>query len=328
MATIKDIAERTAVSITTVSRVLNYDKSLSISKDKRQLILEVAEELEYETPRNRKNSRSKKKKGSVTTIGILHFITLEEELEDPYYIAIRLGIEKTCMKNSIQVIKFYNSDKSITGLDLERLDGLIVVGEFLKKEMDLINRCKNVVFIDSYPVGDNLDSVIVDLKDTVIKIIDYLVSLGFKNIGYIGGIDSRKLAFTNYMTTLGLFNSSQVFIDSFTPEGGYIAMQRAIDCGDLPEVFFAGSDSVAIGVLKALYEAGLRVPDDISVIGLNDIPTSKYSSPPLTTFKIYSEFMGECGVELLLEKFAGRIIAKKLVIPTKLVTRDSLRVKK
>lgn len=143
MATIKQIAESAGVSIATVSRVLNYDKTLSITSKKRKMILEVAEELEYETPRNRKNNNKKenkktKKKEEPLRIGILHFLSLEAELDDPYYISIRLGMEKACLDKNIQVVKIYKNNKSFSEKGLNNLDGLVVVGKFSSDDINHI----------------------------------------------------------------------------------------------------------------------------------------------------------------------------------------------
>lgn len=336
MATIKDIAERAGVSIATVSRVLNYDKTLSITSEKRKLILEVAEELEYETPRNRKNGKSRKRKKHVVSIGILHFLSLETELDDPYYIAIRLGIEKLCMENNFQVVKIYKDSPNFTEDVLKKLDGLVVVGKFSKEDLTIIKKsCERVTFVDSSPMEHLYDSVVIDAEKTVHDVIDYLRSLGYHKIGYLGGKEvleeyntilgeTRKKAFIEKMTLEDLYNEDWVHIGKFSSESGYELMKEALN-KDLPEVFFCANDNIALGAMRAIYEAKLSVPDDISLIGFNDIPTTRYTVPPLTTVKLYSEFMGECAVELLLEQINGRKIPKKLTIPTKIIKRDSLK---
>ncbi len=101
MATLKQIAKEAAVSLATVSRVLNYDNTLSISDDKRHLIVEIAERLEYQTPRNRKRIKENN-----YTIGIIQAVSEIDEVEDPYYLGIRMGIEKQCQEDNIHVIRF------------------------------------------------------------------------------------------------------------------------------------------------------------------------------------------------------------------------------
>ncbi|MBN2795915.1 MAG: LacI family DNA-binding transcriptional regulator [Clostridia bacterium] len=334
MATIKDIANKAGVSIATVSRVLNYDNSLSITSEKRKKILEIAEGLEYETPRNRNKDSKKKKKHF--TIGMLHFLSIETELDDPYYIAIRLGIEKLCMDQNIQVIKIYRDSNNFNSDTLKQVDGLVVVGKFSKDDLALISEnCPHVTFVDSSPLEHRFDSVVIDAEKTVIEICDYLIDLGYKEIGYLGGEEvleeyntilgeTRRKAFIEKMTKEKLYHENWIYMGKFSSESGYMMMKEAMG-NKLPEVFFCANDNIALGAMKAVYEAKLRIPEDISLIGFNDIPTTKYTTPPLTTVKIYSEFMGECAVELLLEQINGRKIPKKLTIPTKIIKRESLK---
>lgn len=325
MATIKDIANRTGLSASTISRVLNYDETLSITNEKKQLILEVAQQLEYEIPRNRKNGRSKKKKNNILKIGLLHALTLDQEIVDPYYISMRMGIEKKLLKKNIQVIKYYHDQLLLEHIDFTELDGVIIIGNFSEYELKFISENnKNLVFVDSNPNEDKFDCVVVDIIRVIEKTITYLIDLGYKKIGYLGGDDNRIKHFQNILEGFNLYNGNYVFTDNLNPDGGSRGMLKALELNDLPEVFLTASDSVAIGALKTLYKKGIRVPDQLSIIGLNDIPTSKYTSPPLSTVRIESQFMGECSVELLLEQIAGREIPKKLIIPSKIIIRETL----
>ena len=101
-------------------------------------------------------------------------------------------------------------------------------------------------------------------------------------------------------------------------------MKQAISDDHLPRAFFVASDTMAIGAIRAIHEAGLKIPEDIAIVGFNDIPNAMYLVPPLTTVKVYTEFMGETAVVLALERIAGRERSKKCIIPTELILRDSL----
>ena len=96
--------------------------------------------------------------------------------------------------------------------------------------------------------------------------------------------------------------------------------------GNLPTALFVANDSMAAGCYKAAYESGLKIPEDISIIGFNDIPTAKYMIPPLTTVRVYMEFMGEYAVHMLEERvFGERELCLKMTAPTKLYVRDSVK---
>jgi LacI family transcriptional regulator len=109
---------------------------------------------------------------------------------------------------------------------------------------------------------------------------------------------------------------------------GYELMKDAIKKGNLPEAFFIASDSMSIGAMKALQEANLRVPNDVAIASFNDVQMAKFASTPLTSVKVYTEQMGRIGVQLLLDRIAGRELPLKVTVPTKLFIRDSSVIKK
>lgn len=327
MATIKDIAERAGVSIATVSRVLNYDPSLSVSDETRKKIFEAAEALSYKKRPIRKSSPAK--------IAMLHWYTEKEELDDLYYMSIRLGIENRCQQHDIQVIKCYQS--SLEDLKKEGIQGIIAIGKYSSREVEEIAAIsKNLVFVDFSPDEEHFDSVVVDFKKVTEKVLDYFIENGHTEIGYVGGreafrdqtaeiVDVRELTFIEYMNSAGLLKEEFIYTGSFSVKDGQKWMKKAIqEHGDqLPTAIFAGNDSIAIGCLQALQEANIPVPERVSIIGVNDISVSKYVFPPLSTVKVYTELMGETAVDTLMEQIDGRKIAKKVFISTKLIHRVS-----
>lgn len=329
MSTIKDIAKKAGVSTATVSRVLNYDPTLSVTDETRKRIFEVAEQLSYK-------KKSVKKINQTAKIAIVSWYTEKEELEDLYYLSISLGIQNRCQQQSIGVVKYFYSNLS----ELENsndIQGIIAVGKFSPEQAKQLSKLTSaIVFVDSSPDDEQFDSVIVDFERATKKVIDYLVDKGHQKIGYIGGrevyrdnaldiVDLREKTFRSYMKELNLYHESFVYIGRFTVNDGYQLMKKAISehGKQLPTAFFAGNDQIAIGCLKALVEEGIPVPERINIIGLNDISVSKYVHPPLTTLKVHTEFMGETAVDLLLERINGRKITKKVIIPTELVKRES-----
>ncbi|PKM57816.1 MAG: LacI family transcriptional regulator [Firmicutes bacterium HGW-Firmicutes-3] len=336
MATIKEIAKEAGVSITTVSRVLNYDDTLSISTAKRLLIVEIAERLEYQTPRNRRKKPRFAQNQDERSIGLVEFVTDEGEIEDPYYLGIRMGIEKKCQEEQIHLIKFPRIGNSNPTMDIA-LDGVIFIGKFSTAEIrEFEARYQNLVFIDSSPFEDLYDSVTIDIRKAVIKVLNFLIDKGYTRIGYIGGIETieecrtpigekRYDAYIKYMKKKGLYIPKYDFIGDFTPQSGYKLMNQAIGQADLPEVFFVANDSIAIGALRALNEAKIKVPDTLGIIGFNDIPTASYTYPALTTVKIYNEFMGEKAVELMMERIDGRKIPVKIQLPVKVIERNTIK---
>lgn len=327
MATIKDIAEKANVSIGTVSRVLNYDSTLSVSDETRKKIFEVAEELSYKKRVIKKTSTSK--------IAIIHWYTEKEELEDLYYMSIRFGIENRCQQLDVQVVNYFYDN--IDEVKLEKIQGVIAVGKFSKSQVETMAEITdNLVFVDYCPDEDQYDSIIIDFEKATKKIIHYFIEKGHKSIGYIGGRekckdseeeleDTREKTFRSYMRELDLLDETHIYIGPFSVNDGYRIMKKAIteQKENLPTAFFAANDSIAIGCLRALHEENIPVPERVNIIGINDISVSKYIFPSLTTLKVYTELMGETAVDTLAERIDGRKIAKKIFIATELIKRNS-----
>ncbi len=327
MATIKDIANKVGVSLATVSRVLNYDDSLSVSNETKKRIFEAAEELDYQ--------KKPKRKALSYKVGIVNWYTEKEELDDLYYMAIRLGVEKRLEYHKIQSTNF--PVDSLRSLQNEGIQGIIAIGKFSENQAEELKNVTNkIVFVDSSPNDSQFDSVTVDFEKATRNVLHYFLEQGHRKIGYLGGReiykdqtseidDLRRVSFEQFLTKKGLYQDAYVYEGKFSVDDGYHLMKQAIKDHkeDLPTAFFAGNDSIAVGALRALQETGIQVPNQVSIIGVNDISISKYMSPPLSTVKVYTELMGETAVDLLLEQFTGRQIAKKVTLATQLKIRES-----
>lgn len=328
MATIKDIAEKAGVSIATVSRVLNYDTTLSVGDETKKKVFEAAEELSYTKYKNRKASTRK--------ISIIHWYTEKEELDDVYYLSIRLGVEKRCEEQGIELVKYYFDD--LEKAKKQGIEGIIAIGKFSSSQIEeMSNVSENLVFVDYSPPGEQYDSVVIDFERATTKVLKYLESKGHEKIGYIGGRetfrnettvldDPRERRFREHMKQSGLLQEDYIYIRQFSVNDGYDLMKQAIkEHGEkLPTAFFVGNDAMAIGSIRALLEDGIKVPDRVNIIGVNDISLSKYVFPALSTVKVFTEEMGETAVDLLIERIVNdRRVAKEVTLSTELVIRDS-----
>lgn len=327
MATIKEVAEKAGVSIATVSRVLNFDETLGVGEDTKKRIFEIAEELEY------KKTTQKRKKDKVLTIGIAQWYTEKEELKDPYYLSIRLAIEKKCADEKISFKRIGVGDE----IKSKEWDGIIAIGKFGDKDVNYLERlCKEIVFVDYSPNCEKYDSVLTDYERGVVKALNYLRQLGHKKIAYIGGeehvngkmalpiTDMREVTYKRYMKDEELFNEAFILKGSYTADDGYRLMQQCLQLEERPTAAFIASDSMAIGAYKAVSEAGLNLGKDVSIVGFDDIYMSKFLTPALTTIKVYTEFMGETSLDVLVERIkTGRTIPKCTVTPTEFIIRES-----
>ncbi|TAH48375.1 MAG: LacI family DNA-binding transcriptional regulator [Treponema sp.] len=347
MATLKEIAEKSGVSMATVSRVLNFDETLSVSPEKRKKILEIAEELDYIPPGRKAalaaSSGSGGRKGAGRKakrprLGLVHFLSVEEELEDPYYISIRIGIERRSQEAGFELVKLFKTDAGYPADQLRNIAGLVAIGKFSRAEIDSFRtHCADIVTVDSAPCPSEIDSVSVEVDTSMRLLLDFLMAQGFTRIGYFGCREiyeeyrtylgeRRYTAYVEYLKERKLYDERYVALDLLSAKSGYAMFMDVFRRGPLPEVIIAGNDTTALGIMKAIHECKLGIPKDISVVGINDIPTAQYTFPPLTTVKFHSEFMGETAVDLIRERIEGRTVPKKLVIPSHLVLRDSCRI--
>lgn len=330
MATIKDIAERAGVSSATVSRVLNYDASLSVADETKKRVFEVAEELSY-------RKRTPNKKYVDRKIAIVHWYTEQEELNDLYYLSIRLGIEGRCKDIGLSPeIYFFDN---IQDMKVAELEGIIAVGKFSGQQVTILAEINpNIVFVDYSPDEEMYDSIMIDFEKATKKVIDFFLNTNHQAIGFIGGEelikgqkdpidDLREKTFRSYMKKHKLYNERFVYMGTFSVDNGYQLMKQAIEelGDDLPSAFFISSDVMAIGSLRALHEANIKIPEQVSIIGINDISVSKYMYPSLSTVRVHTEIMGGTAVDTLLERLEGRKVAKKVVVATKLIVRSSVK---
>lgn len=328
MVTIKEIAQKSGFSTSTVSRLLNNDASLSVSPKTKSKILNTALSLGYER---------KYIKTIIEKIALLFWITDTEELEDVYFKEMRLQIEKYAHEKNMELIIIKKQD----GIDKipKDISGFIAIGGFSTNEILELNKItKNGVFIDSNPTPDLYDSVQPNTSRITDKALDYFINAGHTNIGFIGGTylnhdtnvhekDIREIAFRTYLSNKNLLNEDNIFIDKkFSVETGYKMTKKAINTlkDNLPTAFFIASDAIAIGVLQALNEHNISIPQRVSVISINNIDISKYVSPPLSTFHIDIPELCKTSISLLSEQIIdGRTIKKTVLLNSELIIRKS-----
>ena len=328
MATIKQIAELAGVSVTTVSRILNFDDTLNVQNQTKKRVFEAAESLEYQV-------KEKKKKKKKLKIGILSAYTAEEELEDTYYLAIRLAIENKAKEEEFKCQQLEIDNFMEAAL---KVDGLICIGTLGTAVLNKLRELqKPVVCVDMWDDEDQFDSILVDSRDGTKKVLKYLFEEGHTKIAFLGGYDidsegvlhedRRAQRYREYMNRYGIFKEKYIRLGGYTLKDGYQLGKQLLEetKDDLPTAIFTANDALAVGCYRAIQEAGYTVGHEISVVGFNDISIAKYLVPPLTTLHIYMDFMGAEAVSLLMERiYTGRKICKRVYIPAKLTLRSSV----
>ena len=325
MATIKDIAERTGFSAATVSRVLNHDETLNVQDETRMKIFDTARELQYQA----KERKSRKRH---LTVGVYYSYSREEELRDTYYLTVRLAVEKKLEAENMERCQIQNLEEL---KNLGGLDGLLCLGTFSKSMVRQIEAFKMpTVFLDAMPKGDQFDCVVNDLESSVEAVMDYLTGLGHKKIAFIGGYevdkdgeevhDERMVTYKKYMERIGEFSPALVRVGNFTPEDGYVLCREILEEKERPTAIFATNDSLAVGCYRAVSEKGLRIPEDVAVIGFDDSYVSRVIEPELTTVRIDSLQMGKLAVEMLFRLIDGEELSEWYIeMPTELIVRGT-----
>jgi len=330
MATIKDIAAAAGVSSATVSRVLNADEKLQISSATRQRVFAAAESLNYSKPRPRHVKAS-------GTVSVIQWFTPEAEMNDLYYRTIRWGAETALQAEGYAVARSFAPDDLPQRMDIA---GIIAIGKYSERQLQKLKALKRpLIVVDQDTLGLDISCVTTDFGHAVAAIVDHLSAGGHDRIGMIAGtentsdmqplVDPRLAEFRAYIPVNRRLSERYIFMGPFSIEGGYESMQHAISkLGKLlPSAFFAASDTLAIGAMKALREAGLRVPEDVAIIGFNDLAVGRYLTPSLSTVHVSTETMGATAVELLTKQLAGHLTTPvNVVIASELQLRESSRV--
>lgn len=329
-ATLKDIAQAVGVSLATVSRVLNYDRTLSVSDHTRKQIFEVAENLNYSKLKRRPILANKQLK-----IAVVQWYSKTKELDDLYYMSIRLGLEKRSEQRHFITMRTFQNDLSKIDDDV---DAIIAIGKFSPQQVQaLAEMTPNLVFVDQDQLANGYDSVVTDFQIAVQQVVDYFTQQGQTRIGLLHGtewttdeqsevLDPRYLEFKRLMQARGQYDESCVFAGDYTNQSGYAQMTHAIETlGDqLPAAFFVTNDPMAAGALKALREADIAVPQRVSLIGFNDTTIARYVFPELSTVHVNTELLGTTAVDLIENRIqTGRTTPQRVTVGTSLVLRES-----
>jgi len=330
MTKLKDIANATGFSITTISRVLNNDQTFSVSEETKLAILSAAEKLNYRGLAWRIQPTLTEK--SQRKIGLAYWHSVANEINDPYYLSIRLAIQEYCSLHQIELKLYYLLENHHDEIKEAELDGLIALGKFSGAEIEQLRMLSpHFILVDSYSKHPEIDVVVVDLENATNHVIEHLNSMGIFEIGFIGGIDStlddkvflddlRLKTFLSYEKA----NHDTIYQGEINADTGYEIMSNIIRNNHLQPAYIIISDTIAIGCLRALNEHKIKVPDEVSIISYNNISLSQYTIPTLTTVDLNTYHLGVTAVETLCERIkTKRRLAKKIFIATELIKRES-----
>lgn len=322
MITLKNLSEMTGYSITTISRVLNNDKTLRASNKTKEIIKTIAKSTGYKTIQSKKN-RSKPKSNLIKKIyiGIVDSFNMEEYIKDPYYMYLKEFVEQECLKKKVELIKLqYDEKKELYSIfPNKKVSGIITIGNFSETRIKAIRKITdNIVFLDSAPRNGKYSSVVVDLELGIKRGLDYLLECGHKRIFFVGPKTApnalnreepeiKRKAFIEYIKEKNIEEFTQIIDCERSIENAYQMITKFInEKNQLPTAFVTVNESVTIGILNALNNCNIRVPEDVSILNYNNTVYSAFVNPPLSSISINSEYMSKIAVDLIIKQFESR----------------------
>jgi len=330
MASLKDVAKEAGVALGTVSRVLN--KSENVSPKTRKKVEKVIKKLGYQ--RNRVARRLRAKEGKTHMMGLLI-----PDIQNPFYVEVVRGVEEYALANDYAVLMCnFAQEEAREKLYLnimrsEGIDGLIVapVHQWDKGVIDLVHSGLPIVCVDRGLSGIEADVVVVSNSQGTFEAIELLVQLGHERIGFIAGkpqIPTSMERLRGYEAALRRYDiakdESLIKFGDSKHESGKELSKELLSLEKPPTALFTGNNLITLGALETIHKRGLNIPDDIAIVGFDDMYWSISLNPPLTAVSQPGYEIGRRATEMLLQRIADpRREYAKVELRTKLVVRQS-----
>jgi DNA-binding LacI/PurR family transcriptional regulator len=287
---IRDVAKHAQVSIATVSRTMNHVPT--VDRELAERVWKTIEELNYFP-----NTQARALVSGHSRL----FGLLISEITNPFFPELIQGFEDFAIENHYEIlIGSTNYDPQRMASCIRRMiernvEGVAVMTFGIEEPLldELVSRNIPMVFVDAAPPSKNVSTLVVDYYEGIRQGVKHLAELGHRKLGFISGpmqqrsCQLRKTAFLRAIAEAGIDTQERWLIEGdHTLEGGMRAMEQILTGKKLPTAVLCSNDMTAIGALRVLSKAGLRVPDDISLIGFDDIHLAEFVYPPLTTVRM------------------------------------------
>jgi LacI family transcriptional regulator len=324
-ATIRDVAARCGVSVATVSKVINGRYGVAPSTD--AIVRSAISELSYEASLSAQSLRSRR----TNVIGIL-----VADIE-PFSVEVLQGASQALRGTGFELVVYSASSGFRVGWErryLSRLSGTVLDGALLVTPTVIdVDYGAPIVAVDPHAGQSTVPTVVSDNLAGAEQAVRHLIDLGHRRVAMLKGrpdLESARLRELGYrlaMAAAGVtVDEDLVQLGDYNPAVAVGPVRRLLTSADRPTAIFAASDTCALAAIDVATELGLRVPDDVSVVGFDNIPDSALSNPPLTTVDQSIRSMGRQAAEMLVRLVRGEKIADNLaVLPTRLVVRQSTR---
>lgn len=336
--TLKDIAQEAGVSVSTVSRVLNDRDTKAASREVRERIWKIIRDTDYVPNRNAQYLR-KRSEGNRTERKKHYFACIyarSADNKDMFFSELVTAIEYEAYKRDyILKYSFYaeelGGDVFKNAIDSNEISGIVVLGRFSEERMRAITDAqKNVVYVGLNCSSYKHDTVFCDGYQAGLLAMDTLFQYGHSEIAYFGELskENRYQSYCKAQENMGIKLNRKYVVDAKqTLDGGYCAAQ-ALMAREVPfTAVFCANDATAMGAIKALRERDYKVPEDVSVISIDDVEMAGYFTPMLTTVHIPISELGKQTAKTLIDRIeCGHTLPVKLELPLSLSKRDSCAV--
>lgn len=338
MSNIRDVAKEAGVSTATVSRVINHDTMGRMTQETKEKVWAAIAKLNYKAPAG---TVKKKSQGTVNEetphqIGCV-ISTDKDKYSDPYFLSILSAIEEQARLNGCSV-PFVVTSKEIEETPIVdtflsgKLDGIILMNTLSNDIYTSIKKkVPAIVGIDT--AHTDIDNIIYDHYAAASLAVDTLYKKGYRKIGFLGAspsglqlADSKR--FRGYLSSMyahKLEIDPRTTIDcKWQEDACFKAIKKMYKDGFLPDAFVVASDLMAMAVLRALYDLGIKVPDKVAVMGISNIEMSRFSNPPLSTIGIQTARMGALAFDTLKQRMEGYdMLPRTIALPVEVVLRAS-----
>ena len=332
--TIHDIAKKLNLSASTISRALNDNPV--ISEATRNLIKRIAAEMGYRPNTLAANLRTKR----TNTIGVI--VPL---INRHFFSSVISGVEEVAYNSGFAVTisqsndKYEKESKIVQALFANRVDGIILSIAMETNSVDHLKlfseRNIPIVFFDRIVDEIEAHKIVVDDYGGAYRATAHLISQGAKNIAHIGGplhlkiYEFRQKGYCDALKEHGLeINESLIINNSLSREEGTLSIQKLLQNDVKPDAIFCANDTTALSVIIHLKEKGIKVPDDIAIVGFSNEPFSEVVTPSISTVKQPGFMMGQKAAQLIIQQILHNnenFHYKTIVMPTELVIRESSR---
>jgi LacI family transcriptional regulator len=327
--TISEIAKLAGVSKTTVSRVLNNKPDVDPAT--REKILALIDQYNFQP-----NAFAKaiSQQSSNQHIGLLIPHKAEYIFSNAFYTEVMRGVSTEVDDQGYYLLLCYAHD--INYMDIyhqKRVEGFVLLspGSYNKNIIETLN-AEQVPFVSTAKISEqeSISYVDIDNHQGGMLVMDHLIGLGHRRIAYIGktSLNSSIERMNSHRSALEKHNlpydPNLVLVpDTSTTESGHDAVQRLLNMENPPTAIFLANDVMAVGAIKAIQEFGLRVPEDVSVVGFDDIPLASFVNPALTTIHQPAYQKGVCAARMLIDRLEKRPTPSCKILDVELVVRSS-----